>query len=274
LFDGVKKSAPSANTWSVLALSCYVQCQLISGENSMKIHYLAAAAIALSSAAFAGTSRAQDTTVRVGGPTDHSQFVGDFAIGFLGFRDILIATAAPGVTAVVAAPVIGGRYWLDAGLGIDAGLGFVLASGSTTQEAGGTSTDTDNPQPAAFILHGGLPLALADSQYFVFELVPELNIGFAGNTLPQAGGDLVLRGFHLDIGARAGAEVHFGFIDIPQLSLQAGIGLSLAFDRTSTEDQATDISTSASTTRLATNVGNNPWDIFSASVAALYYFDD
>lgn len=240
----------------------------------MKIHYFAAAALALSGIVLSNTSHAQDAApATVGGPTDHSRFVGNFAIGFLGFRTLAISDGAGGSNPVDA-PVIGGRYWLDQGMGIDAGLGLVLAGGSTTTDIGGMSTDTDQPQPAAFILHGGLPLALADSQYFVFELVPELNVGFAGNTIETGAGDVVLRGFHLDVGARAGAEIHFGFIDIPQLSLQAGVGLSFSYDRTSFENEAANTTTSTSQTRLATTVGNNPWDIFSASVAALYYFDD
>lgn len=241
----------------------------------MKIHYYAAAALALSGVALSNTSYAQDAApATVDGPTNHSQFVGNFAIGFLGFRTLRIADGMGG-SAPVDAPVIGGRYWLDQGMGIDAGLGLVLAGGSTTSDVGGMSTDTDQPQPAAFILHGGLPLALADSQYFVFELVPELNVGFAGNTIEQgAAGDLVLRGFHLDLGARAGAEIHFGFIDIPQLSLQAGVGLSFSYDRVSAENETANTTLSTSQTRLGTTVGNNPWDIFSASVAALYYFDD
>lgn len=241
----------------------------------MKIHYFAATALALSGLVLSSTSHAQDAApATVDGPTDHSQFVGNFAIGFLGFRSLGIADGAGGVD-TVDAPVIGGRYWLDQGMGIDAGIGLVLAGGSTTNDTGGASMDIDNPQPAAFILHGGLPLALADSQHFVFQLVPELNVGFAGNTVEQgAAGDLVLRGFHLDIGARAGAEVHFGFIDIPQLSLQAGVGLSFSYDRVSAENETANTTVSSSQTRLGTNVGNNPWDIFSASVAALYYFDE
>jgi hypothetical protein len=240
----------------------------------MKIHYYAAAALALCGLALSSTSHAQDAApATVGGPTDHSRFVGNFAIGFLGFRTMNILDAT-GAADTVDAPVIGGRYWLDAGMGIDAGIGLVLAGGSTTTEGGGVSTDIDNPQPAAFILHGGLPLALADSQYFVFELVPELNVGLAGNTIETGAGDVVLRGFHLDVGARAGAEIHFGFIDIPQLSLQAGVGLTFSYDNTSVENEGTDTETSVSQTRLGTTVGNNPWDIFSASVAALYYFDD
>jgi hypothetical protein len=236
----------------------------------MKVHYLAALGTALFAATVSGTSEAQDGPARTGGPTDHSQFVGDFAIGFLGLQSIDIAsdpiTAAP---TTVTAPVIGARYWLDEGMGIDAGIGFAFGSASTTTEAGDTTTETDLPQPTAFILHGGVPFALADSQYFVFELIPELNIGFAGNTV----GDNEFRGFHLDIGARAGAEVHFGFIDIPQLSLQAGIGVNLAYDRISISNDTTDISTSVSGSSFGTTVGNNPWDIFTSSISALYYFD-
>jgi hypothetical protein len=237
----------------------------------MKVHYLAALGTAFFAATVSGTSWAQDAApARTGGPTDHSRFVGDFAIGFLGIQSIDIASdPITGDPTTVNAPVIGGRYWLDAGMGIDAGIGFAFGSASTTTETGDQTLETDLPQPTAFILHGGVPFALADSQYFVFELIPELNIGFGGNTI----GDNEFRGFHLDIGARAGAEVHFGFIDIPQLSLQAGIGVNLAYNRISVSNDETDTSSSVSSTSFGTTVGNNPWDIFTSSISALYYFD-
>lgn len=240
----------------------------------MKIRHLTAVGITLFGATFSAASWAQDTVAPVkAGGTDHSKFVGTFGIGFLGIQSINIADGAAlgGVTAV-SAPVIGGRYWLDSGMGIDAGLGFAFGSSSATVEVGGVSTDTDAPQPAALILHGGLPLALADTQYFVFELIPELNLGFAGNTIEDGADDIVLRGFHVDLGARAGAEVHFGFIDIPQLSLQAGIGVALSYDSTSATNDTTDESASTSLMRFGTNVGNDPWDIFTSSISALYYF--
>ena len=232
----------------------------------MKLHHLAALGAALVAATTSTTSWAQDPApVRSDvGPTDHSLFVGDFAIGFLGFENLSIADAAGALTDV-SAPVIGGRYWLDSFMGIDAGIGFNFASQSTTTG----DTTTDDPQPAAFVLHGGLPLALVDTRYFVFEVVPELNIGFTGNTVD----DVELRGFHLDLGARAGGEVHFGFIGIPQLALQAGIGVSLAYDRVSATNDAAGVDISGSRTFFGTTVGNNPWDIFTSSVSALYYFD-
>jgi hypothetical protein len=250
--------------------ACYAAQANSFQEYTMKVHHLGAFGAALFAITTSGASWAQDATTTAAG-TDHSRFVGDFAIGFLGVQSINIADAATGAPVPVNAPVIGGRYWLDEGMGIDAGIGFAFASASITQEAGDTTTDIDNPQPTAFILHGGVPFALADSQYFVFELIPELNVGFAGNTVND--GDLKLRGFRLDIGARAGAEVHFGFIDIPQLSLQAGIGVSLAYQSVSATNEAANTSVSQSSTSFGTNVGNNPWDFFTSSISALYYFD-
>jgi len=67
--------------------------------------------------------------------------------------------------------------------------------------------------------------------------VPEGTIAFANGTIksPPAGTatvpDQELRGFKLDLGARAGAEIHFGFIGIPQLSLQVEAPLILASAR-------------------------------------------
>jgi hypothetical protein len=121
-----------------------------------------------------------------------------------------------------------------------------------------------------------LPLALADSQHFVFEVVPELNIGYAAHTYDPGDGnddeDTVLQ---FDVGARAGAEIHFGFIDIPQLALQAGVGVRFAMRNASYEDDqgAATVTTDVSTRGITTTVGDNPWNIFAANVAALYYFD-
>jgi hypothetical protein len=80
-----------------------------------------------------------------------------------------------------------------------------------------------------------------------------------------------LSGIHLDIGARAGGEVQFGFIGIPELSLQAGVGLAFSYDH-SKQTQPGGASNSRNTTSFGTSVGNNPWNIFTSNIAALYYF--
>jgi hypothetical protein len=79
----------------------------------------------------------------------------------------------------------------------------------------------------------------------------------------------------LDIGARAGAELHFGFIDVPQLSLQGGVGLAFAIDNTSASnfsgsDPAEEFEDK--TTSFGTTLAGNPWDIFTGNISALYYF--
>ncbi|HTM45584.1 MAG TPA: hypothetical protein VL137_11550 [Polyangiaceae bacterium] len=201
------------------------------------------------------------------GGSDHDQMAGRLAIGYLG-------KSTMGLRAVndTVAPVIGVRYWLDSGMGIDAGLGLLIASSSAKNAAGAT---VDGPSTTAFILHGGLPLSLASEGSFSFQIVPELNLGIASGTdHGVAGGpDTDHSGFSFDIGARAGSEVSFGFIGIPQLSLQAGIGLSVALQSMTHKSTAPGaVETSESATTIGTTVNGNPWDIFTSSIAALYYF--
>jgi hypothetical protein len=212
----------------------------------------------------------------VQGESDHDYNVGSLAVGYLGRRSMLVGTHSgiqgPALgTQEVNAPVIGIRYWVDELIGIDAGLGFGINSGSVTS----AGTTDDLPSTSAFILHGGIPLSLADEGHFSFQIVPEMNIGFANWSQEQPGqaGDLSGSGFHIDIGARAGAEIHFGFIGIPKLSLQGSVGLYFAMDSVSAENEAfggTDAK--SSTTSIGTTVLDNPWNIFTSNVAALYYF--
>jgi hypothetical protein len=201
--------------------------------------------------------------------TDHASVVRHFGVGYMGRRTINInPTGAP---ATVDAPIIGVRYWLDPLIGIDAGLGLLFSGGSA--KVGDTSTDLQGY--TVFMLHGGVPLALAGSKHFSFQVVPELNFGIASSkTAPAAptGQSSDLSGIHFDIGARAGGEIQFGFIGIPQLSLQAGVGLALSYDRSKITPPGGGAATSVHTTSLGTSVGNNPWNIFTSNIAALYYF--
>lgn len=201
----------------------------------------------------------------VAGGSDHDAVVGRLAVGYLGRNGVTIAGAGINPT-VIPTPVIGVRYWLSDMLGIDAGLGFGLTSGSAEQ--GGMSAD--GPSWRLFMIHGGVPIALANAGHFSFQIVPELNLGFAGASQEVAGMTTKASGFHLDVGARAGAEIHFGFINVPQLSLQGSVGLRMNMD--STSQTVMDVDSSTSGFSLGTTVGDNPWNIFTSNVAALYYF--
>jgi hypothetical protein len=225
--------------------------------------------------------------------------VGRFAIGYLGMRSMLIGAgfgseAVGGTgeqpTNTVNAPVIGIRFWATRMVGIDGGIGFYTNWGSnstdlrypldpTASQANPNGTNapvsTTLSGTTAFLVHVGVPLALAGAKHFSFQVTPEANIGFATqsvkSTNPLAPSDVSNTGLHFDVGARAGAEVHFGFIGVPQLSLQGGVGLLFAIDSTKTSQGAAGES-SRSRGSISTTVNDNPWNIFISNVAALYYF--
>jgi len=203
----------------------------------------------------------------VAGDSEHDQMIGRVAIGYLGRRTVLFGT--PGGPAPAEAPVVGIRYWVDEMLGIDAGLGFSYVTTGSTTAAG----DGPSPKTMGFLIHGGVPLSLASSGHFSFQIVPELNVGFSSFSQNDPAGDLNGSGFHLDVGARAGAEIHFGFIGIPELSLQGSVGLGLTTESWSyDQDNNPGSQNDGSRFSIATSVQDSPWNIFRSNVAALYYF--
>jgi len=236
----------------------------------------------------AAQASAQDATVGVGASTavrpaaapaavvntgsDHDMWIGHVGIGWLGTVGVPVgpATAAnPGLTV----PTVGIRYWATPVIGVDLGVGVFMSSGSVTATNGaGMSVTTDDTSRTAFVLHGGVPISLGGSNHFNVQITPELDVGFGSGTVhavaPAANTDL--SGFLLQVGGRAGAEVYFGFIGIPQLSLDASVGLFLqsASGKTTTAPN----SNKHSTMVIATSNVDSPWDIFRKDIAARYYF--
>jgi hypothetical protein len=228
------------------------------------------------------------------GGSDHDQMAGRLAVGYFGITEAGAGAAFPGMAAPTfgsspyaftgPAPVIGVRYWLDSMIGIDVGVGLGILGGSVEQDTGVPGApllEGDRDGFTAFTLHAGVPLSLASSGHFSWQVVPEINFGLASVSQdpngPAADGDVSHSGLHFDIGARAGAEIHFGFIGVPQLSLQGSVGLAFAMDKGSTTDSQPvapngDIETSHSRTGFQTNAGTNPWAIFTNTIAAFYYF--
>jgi hypothetical protein len=229
--------------------------------------------IALASLLAAASASAQQAAPAASG-TDHSAVVGHW--GATWFAPVSLATLNAGaqnanqLVGATSVTPIGARYWANAGMGYDLGVGLLFAGGSSETKQGGTTTTTDSPSAFGLVLHGGLPLALSTGKHYTFLVIPEANLGFASSSVKQGNNDISVSGFHLDLGARAGAEIHFGFMDIPQLSLQATVGAALAFDRAG--QKVGDNEGSLSATTLTTSVQNEPWSIFRSNVAAVYYF--
>lgn len=228
----------------------------------------------------AGTS--VRTRVEEEDPTsDHEKVVGHFGVGYLGVSDLPIAGGggAGGVPGrgSVTAPVIGVRYWLGEKIGLDLGLGFGLASGSSeVAPAGQPVQSVDTGSRFGFAVHGGVPLVLAHVKHFKFLVIPELNVGFTGQSNEGIGANptkTTLSGFRLDVGARIGSEIHFGFIGVPQLALQATVGAYIKREswKTTVEQNGNESSASAGATAIGTSVQSDPWALFTNNISAIYY---
>jgi hypothetical protein len=205
------------------------------------------------------TTTTNDTT------SDHDKMSGHVGVGYLGQSSVLLGSGGGSMNA----QIIGIRYWTSPTLAIVAGLGF--GSTSSSSKAGGTTVD--GPSATAFALKGGVALPLATGKHYAFVLEPQLVIGYATQTIKPAGGtggNTENSGTSIGVGATAGAEIHFGFMGIPELSLIGSVGL--AFQTASGKTKTDAGETSVSATSISTFTLANPWNIFAGNVAAIYYF--
>jgi len=234
---------------------------------------------------------------------NHERVVHRFAVGWMGVNNVPIADLPDGPgsmpatpippgqpvpsggggppqtgagTAAVPAVTLGIRYWITELAGIDVGLGFGYAAGSVTSRAPcGASETCPTSDAFALALHGGVPLAFFHETHYSFILVPELNLGFSTGTIRPTSNpdnDFGQSGFLFEIGGRVGTEIHFGFINIPSLSLQATVGLYFRYRSASANPRGgTGFSTSIYDLQTSVRDGE-PWDILTGSLSALYYF--
>ena len=195
---------------------------------------------------------------------DGARVLGRMGLGTFGRVELDLGADAPGVQV----DSIGFRYWFAGdgpgparAWGVDAGLSFAYQR--DVIETGGVEREWSS---TAVGIHGGLPLVLAQLPHANFAIVPEVDLVFLGGD--QDGADL--SGVALGVGARAGFELFFGFIGVPDLSLEASVGFGLSHLRAKLERGG--VESSRSTTFLGLRKLDDPWDIFRSSVAARYYF--
>jgi hypothetical protein len=217
--------------------------------------------------------------------SDHDAVVGRLAFGYLGYSRLPYGAIGqlgtggfqpdvnsnfPSTYAV--APIIGIRYWLGQRMGIDAGLGITTTFGSNKVEPVGSSVSTNATAPTGLAIHFGVPLALSSAKHFSFQIIPEMNLGYAQQAVTISGVEVDLSGIHFDMGARLGGELQFGFIGVPELSLVGAVGLRLDMNQTKTEVKgAAPVTITDGRTEISTHVNGNPWDIFTSSISAFYY---
>ena len=212
--------------------------------------------------------------------SDHRRVVGHFGAAYYGQYDVPLGfTSTTRTSGSVPVQMIGLRYWWSR-LRLDVAFGLGASSGSETSSDG--QPTYDQPSVDAFALMVRLPYALFDGGHYTLFVGPELAFGHAGETAhayprtdaPTAP-DTYHSGNHTAIGVRAGAEIHFGFIGIPQLSLDATLGLMADFTNgtTSAPDfNGVYVDQSFHHFAVQSTVGHQPWNIFISNVAAAYYF--
>jgi hypothetical protein len=222
---------------------------------------------------------------------DHDRVVGRIGVSWFGVSTIPLGLGTPGGDATnpminllpattVSAPALGIRYWLNSTLGIDVGIGLGYNGGSisdTAPSATGTTTNkADKLGAVGFLLHAGLPLALATGKHISLQVTPETNLGFAHASVaadalnPNPPPNASLSGMRFDLGARIGGELQFGFIGVPELALEGSIGAFFTYQQSGISvgpSSHTDTSIGFTTASF-----HNPWDFFASVVSARYYF--
>ncbi len=183
-----------------------------------------------------------------------------WGVGYAGVS--LVPTGAGSLTV----PAVGVRYWATPSTGVDVALGVGWSGGST--EVGGTSMDKNTV--VGVIAQGGVPLVLSTHRHVNFEVMPYLTLAYGKTSSGTGTAEIDYSGLRVDVGIRAGFELFFGFIGIPELALSATIGAQ--FEYLKNDQTAYGLSGSDTSYSLSTTVQNNPWDIFAGNVAARYYF--
>lgn len=208
--------------------------------------------------------------------------MGHVGVSWFGISNVPIATGAPGgdeddpvvvpgAPTFVPAPAIGVRFWLTELIGIDFGAGANFSTGSVQT----TTSAADKATVTAFLIHGGVPLSLVAGEHISLQVTPEFNVGFAFAEVkpapqPDPPPAASLTGRRIDVGARVGAEVFWGFIGVPELSLEGSVGLFVTHQ--ATEASVGDARAAQDNFLISTGDYQSPWDLFTQHVRARYYF--
>jgi len=175
------------------------------------------------------------------GDTDHSKV--SFGVSFIGFERFQLE---PGdrVNDADAGPyrlpmtTVGIRLWVTEMIGLDIGLGLGIATDSyDNADPDGPTVQTGRDGAFGLRVHFGLPVALQTYEHFNILLIPELAFTYGATTFivnpndiePGAPSDVDVSAIALDVGVKVGGELHFGFWGVPNLSLQATIGIGLRY---------------------------------------------
>ena len=121
-----------------------------------------------------------------------------------------------------------------------------------------------------FVLQGGVPIAVTTHKHVSFQVIPFATFAHGRTSTGTTPVTTDFSGTRVEVGARTGFEIFFGFIGLPELALSATVGIQFESRKQSSTNAG--LTTSDTTLQFSTTVQNNPWDIFAGNVAARYYF--
>jgi hypothetical protein len=217
--------------------------------------------------------------------TARERMLGRAGFGFLGTAPVLQADSevrmpmVPGPTSPafrrVSVPMVGLRWWTPLQwLGLEVGLGAMVSASASEIPGVNGSNPTDGPTTTELLFHFSAPLALASTEHTIVFLAPELRIGRSTESTGDPRNPLLSMTW--DVSLKAGVEIFFSFIGLPNLSLEAGVRAGLIHE-IRTFPVASPLSGPVqegrrTQTRFATSLVANPWDLFTSTLAARYYF--
>lgn len=203
-------------------------------------------------------------------PTARDRRGGTVGVGYLGLGSMVpIGGLSGGLGGLggnlrVQVPVLGVRWWLrHSRLGLDLGVGAMLSSSPDFPQSSFSGPSLQ------LLAHVGLPIAVASTQHVIVLLAPEFRAGLS--TLTSSSG---ITGSLLELGVRGAVELFFGFIGVPELSVEAAIRVGVAREAQSFSFSAP-LNFNTSTTevyRFSTSLSGDAGSVVASTLSLKYYF--
>jgi hypothetical protein len=198
----------------------------------------------------------------------------------------LVSNGFTAVVSRVTTPFLGVRFWTPLGgsvvrrLGFELAGGFSAGGGTSEQALGGMVVVRDVSSLRTLGVHAAVPLALVSTTHFVGHLAPEIRfVALDLQTPAQGQSPLPLMpstpqrtpgSSTTDLSLRASAEIFFGFVKIPNLSLELAVrvGLRLTVSRVLDTQGALAMT---STQTFAVPFPGDLLNLFTSTLSLKYY---
>lgn len=212
-------------------------------------------------------------------PSARDRIGSAFGIGFLGTANVF--KAQPDIMGLplplqrTTVPVLGVRWWTpQRRIGVELGVGAMVSGSYTDLPAQPGGAVGDGPATTELLVHASLPVMIASTRHTILFAAPEFRFGYS-RFQPDATNNGVVTASTIDASVKAGVEIFFSFLGLDNLSIEAGVRAGLTYEAryvvTSLPLEAT-VTAVSSQTRFTTSLIANPWDLFTSTLAARYYF--